>query len=69
MDTTISSATYHIDIASMQPVITRELKFKNGDTVSFTVTLPRDDQLTVIGMHQASVAHVIALLQGWSAPQ
>lgn len=49
--------------------ITRDIKFKTGDTGSFTVTLPNDPKATIAELHIQSVEKVISLLQDWIAPQ
>ncbi|MFC0132075.1 hypothetical protein CR105_24475 [Massilia eurypsychrophila] len=69
MDATLASTTFDIKISGMQPTITREIKFKSGDSITFTVTLDRDDEVKMLELHKRSVKHVIALLEAWSSPK
>jgi hypothetical protein len=66
--TAITSVTYDISMSNGTPAVTRSLEFKNGDTISFSVTVPNGGNLSLVELHRASAQRVIELLQDWIKP-
>ena len=60
-----TSSTFAIEINGVQPTVSREIKFENGDSISFSVTLDRDDDMRLADLHKRSAEHTIKLLQSW----
>jgi hypothetical protein len=69
MEATLVSSTFDISAKDGQPTITREYTFKNGDTISFTVTLPRDDAATLPALHRQSIETAISHLKSLIPPR
>ena len=67
MDGSISKATFNLEIADGLAIVTREVAFKNGDSVMFSVGVDPSG-LTIPEIHQRSVANLIKQLEAWSAP-
>ncbi len=61
------SATQNLTIEMVKNTfqIRREVRFKNGDTISFCVSLPQDHSLSVLDIHEKSVEQLIADLSEW----
>jgi hypothetical protein len=59
MEPTFASQTFDIAIKDGRPSITRSYTFKNGDTISFAVTLQKDYDATLSDMHRRSVETAI----------
>lgn len=59
-----SKGDYRLTLNSGQPTITRNFTFDDGSAIDFTVTLARDDEATLVDLHQRSLRHAITLLQG-----
>lgn len=68
MTTAIGPTTFNLTVKDGEPVISRELLCTNGDTISFTVTLPDDPNATLSDLHKRSAEQVIKLLQDWLNP-
>ena len=65
----ITSAPFNLQIVGGgKPKITREIQFTNGDNISFTITLDRDENATLPELHRQSVQEVINRLQEWIEP-
>lgn len=69
MEKPFKNGSFDLELSNMQPTIRRQFEFKNGDQVSFSVTLPRDDAATLPDLHQRSVRAVIDHLESLIGPR
>lgn len=69
MDTKTNRGDYSLTLSGGKPTITRNFMFADGSAIDFTVTLERDDSATLVDLHQRSLRHAIALLQGMVKPE
>ncbi|WP_332848697.1 hypothetical protein [Massilia sp. S19_KUP03_FR1] len=69
MANTFTSADLKIELKDMHPVVTRTISFADGSTMSFTLHLPRDDEVTLPGLHRKSIENAIERLQDFLKPQ
>ena len=66
MNSQISATTnLAIELANKTFQVRRDVRFPNGDTISFCVSLPQDDALSVLDIHEKSVEQLIADLGQW----
>lgn len=63
MSSTPITATFDIAIKESKPVVTRNFTFKDGDTISFTVTLPQNYEASLSDLHRQSVDAAITHLK------
>jgi hypothetical protein len=68
MSNIIPSTDFHLTVKDHVPVVTRHLNFKNGDSISFTVSLPNGMKTSLADLHVRSVEEVIAHLQASIMP-
>lgn len=67
MDSTLISTTFNMEIVKAgQAIVTREISFKNGNTITFSVAIDTAG-LEVNEAHKKSVTTVIEQLQAWIA--
>jgi hypothetical protein len=70
MKTSPETVTLNLVSDAGRLVMKRELSYRSGDEISFSIALPHDSTgLTVAELHKQSVERVIQLLQDWIAPQ
>jgi len=66
MNSQISTTTnLAIELVNSTFQVRRDVHFPNGDTVSFCISLPQDDALSVLDIHEKSVEQLIADLGQW----
>lgn len=67
--TKLDTATYDIALKNGKPTITRNLTFKNGDTISFSITMESDHSKSLADLHRESAQAAITYLEDWIKPQ
>lgn len=67
--TQLTTATYDIKIDNGKPTVTRNLVFKNGDTLSFSITLESEHSGNLVDLHRASAQAAIKYLEDWLKPE
>lgn len=65
----ISSSTYDINVLGGKSIVTRNIAFRNGDTISFKVTLDATSSKTLTQLHHESAQAAIAYLEDWLKPE
>jgi hypothetical protein len=54
-----------IELANKTYQVRREVRFPNGDSISFCVSMKQDNSLSVLDIHEKSVEQLIADLSQW----
>ncbi len=65
----IKTGEFQVKVTGDSNVITRNFVMKNGDTLSYTVTVRKDLDDTMRDLHRKSAQEVIDLLQTFVSPK
>jgi hypothetical protein len=67
MEITFKNYAFDISIINGEPTLNRRYEFNNGETISFAITLPRDDSATIPVLHvrsvEAAIKHLKSLIE------
>lgn len=65
----IKTGEFQVKVTGDSNVVTRNFVMKNGDTLSYTVTVIKDLDDTMRDLHRKSAQEVIDLLQKYVSPK